>query len=230
MKSKLDIRTVLDAQKLVKGYYQSIKSYDTEINQIKNNFKGDMLKEKLTSHEILKPNEDRAIAELDMFKNDMLADLEAIGKCKSYDPKNITPDYAFLTLPVTLTADELTMLRDRNIENPLFCRALQQYTKIHKIDDFIDLSDNISSRKRIIESFFKDMTDSIRRPDEFTLGFMESGDYFENVMSMLEDTYIPESNSISMQVDITGDSTEKPQDDNIANSDTERTEQNNDSN
>lgn len=44
---------------------------------------------------------------------------------------NAAADYQLLSLPVTLTADDLRTLAKRNADNPLFLRSVGQYAKEH---------------------------------------------------------------------------------------------------
>lgn len=44
-------------------------------------------------------------------------------------------DFALLTLPTLLTADELAVVITRNAENPIFCRAADEYIAKHGIPE-----------------------------------------------------------------------------------------------
>ena len=50
------------------------------------------------------------------------------------DASAISPDFAFLNLPVTLSTRQLTELAGRNKADGLFIQALNEYTKGHNID------------------------------------------------------------------------------------------------
>ena len=204
MKNKLDISNVTNAWDVVRIYYSRMEAHDAETKKAHDTFRGDALKRELVELEGKKPNLKKAVEDLEMYRENALLDLEAI-RMTAFDSKNLTTDYQLLTLPVTLTADEILMLHTKHIENPLYCRALQQYCGTHGIDDLLPLTDNIDYRKRAIEKCFVDMIDLVERPDAFALGFMESADYIQRVADRLSDGYVPNDTSDTATVITAGD-------------------------
>ena len=65
--------------------------------------------------------------------SEMQRKIDAIAKAP-LDASNISPDYAFLSLPVTLTAQQLSDLVKRNSSDVLFVQASNEYAAAHNMD------------------------------------------------------------------------------------------------
>jgi|GEM_PF-2123434 len=85
------------------------------------------------------------------------------------DAGNITPDFEYLKLPVTLTEPEIMTLYERNHEDALFTRALGQYIDDRGITMKEPLSDGAAVRMNAVASIRDSFNRFITRNDETTM-------------------------------------------------------------
>ena len=190
MKVISDMQPITDGIFFATRYFNSIKESETERARIHRDYRGEALKQQLSANP--PPDKQKAIDNLRLCKKNMLAQIEA-HEARLWNPENISPDYRFLQLPVVLSTDEIRMLHRRNVNDPLYCRALQKYCKDHGIDslvELIDLSDNISYRRKIVEQYFNDLEEFVENGNSFTLSLYDN-DFTAGITEKLSDNYHP---------------------------------------
>ncbi len=153
---------------IVSGYLTGCKNWNAEANRIHRDYAGEKQREKNEAHAKNKPSSADAIAKLQALETqytDFLDGLEA----EALNPKNVSPDFELLRLPITLSVAELQKLHARNCDNPLFCRGLKQYFSDHKDNypafEFIDFRDSVEARRDVVKYFIKECLNEIRHND-----------------------------------------------------------------
>lgn len=165
----------------VKDYIEGMKLHEAAIAEIRANYAGDTLAAKLAEQEANAPNAEAAMSILDGYRASAQAEFDALTD-KSLDSGAITQDYKLLQLPVTLSPEEVEKLHKRNITDPLFTRALQDYCRKNKVSATV--YDAITPRRRELDSFFDIHKNIVRRNDSDTLYNCETFDNYK----MLRDT------------------------------------------
>lgn len=128
-------------------YFKALEEYEKNISHINNVYANESKAQRLKENEATKPDKDATIERLRKYRDLLLEQLYET----ELDSKNLTPDFEFLKLPVTLKPDEITALYQRNIKNPMFTRTLKEYCNEHKI--FIDIPDATAQLRNDIENF-----------------------------------------------------------------------------
>lgn len=152
-------------RKIYNNYTEAKDKYGKDFRSLEQNFKGEELDRRIAQLKEHAPSVENSVTTIKAYSKIYLDYLNAL-EADAMNPAKITADYNLLSLPVTLTADELQNLRDRNCDNPLFCRALREYFSKHETEYdtgvVLDLQDSLATRRGIIENLTKELEKSIR--------------------------------------------------------------------
>ncbi|MDR1003193.1 MAG: hypothetical protein LBL82_08000 [Oscillospiraceae bacterium] len=150
------------------GYLTAKEKHSKGYDELRQNYLGAELERRTAEHKQRVPDAEKAVAAIKAYTKIYLDHLTAL-EAAAMNPENITKDFDLLRLPLTLSADELQTLHERNCDNPLFCRALREYFSKHEaeysLDVVLDLRDSIDVRRGIVEDTAKELEKGIRFPD-----------------------------------------------------------------
>ena len=130
----------------IDGYIAAARAASKASKEATANYRGEMLKneQKRIYDNLLKAKAKCADA-VNAALSEMQRKIDAIAKAP-LDASNISPDYAFLSLPVTLTAQQLSDLVKRNSSDVLFVQASNEYAAAHNMDITFETSADVLRR------------------------------------------------------------------------------------
>lgn len=179
-------KTIDEAAKITRRYFSDKKRYQENALEVSKNYKGDLLREKLAEQKA--PDKALAISGLHAVRDLALGELD-IEKSMLHSAKNLSPDWAFLSLPVTLPVEFLEQIHARNANDKLLCLGLQQYCKNRDINALaadIDFTCFADAQRGILEKFFESEESTIQRENLSDFQWAEAGGYYDNVKAKLE--------------------------------------------
>ena len=127
-------KLINNAMLAIDSYIKAAKAAEKASKEAAANYRGDMLKkESERIYGNLTAEKGRCADAVTAALADMKRQIEALALPK-LDASKISPDFAFLNLPVTLSTGQLTQLAERNKTDGLFIQALNEYAKTHNTD------------------------------------------------------------------------------------------------
>lgn len=161
-------QTMFDA---VEKYFTDKQTYESELNQFRQDYRGDKLNEESARVEgLMQANKAKTLKVIQQESENLLANIKP--QETKLDATAITPDFDLLKLPTTLTSDELLTLHERNRDNNLFLRALQEY--VGSRDMKVSFSnDGIEEKRQAVYSLNNLLNQIVRENNSTVLSIAE---------------------------------------------------------
>jgi len=159
-----------ESVQVAQNYFLAKPEIEVQINRARREFQGERLVAenkslvdqlnalKTETISTIQTNIDGIVAEIDEKQK------EVSEKNAALDPSDISQDYQFLGLPVTLTKEEINTLYERNSNNSLFVRALNEYIESKGIESYGFL-DKPAMRKQAAENAKNSLTHHVSMAD-----------------------------------------------------------------
>ena len=127
-------KAISNAMLAIDSYIKAAKAAEKASKEAAANYRGDMLKkESERIYGNLAAEKGRCADAVNAALAAMKRKIDALSFV-NLDAAAISPDFAFLNLPVTLSTRQLTELAERNKADGLFIQALNEYAKTHNTD------------------------------------------------------------------------------------------------
>lgn len=124
-------KAIDNAMTAIDSYIKAAKATDRAYKEAAANYRGDMLKnENERIYGALAAEKGKCADAVNTALVELKKQIDNISNAP-LDASNISPDFAFLSLPVTLSTGQLTQLAERNKADALFIQGLNEYSKAH---------------------------------------------------------------------------------------------------